>query len=193
MLETCTKCPLCQTRSQVIQGYGSGKSGIFFLDFHPSAAVDIVGEPLVDRSGQLFIKLLKQAGLDYKECYYTYIAKCFPKNTKVVNEYVDTCKSAWMMQEISAVKPSIIATLGIVPTKFLLGKKLTTSGHFKQCLGKSYEFLDTTLVVPWYSPSYILNRGVATEDETIVYLNKLKGEAKNVRKAEKMDLEAREA
>src|SRR5262249_13039505 len=55
----CTKCGLCETRTQAVPGTGSAKSGIVFVGEAPGADEDRRGEPFVGRAGELLTRIIE--------------------------------------------------------------------------------------------------------------------------------------
>ena len=53
----CTKCPLAETRTQVVFGVGDPHTDLLFVGEGPGEQEDIQGEPFVGRAGKLLDRL----------------------------------------------------------------------------------------------------------------------------------------
>ena len=59
----CTKCPLAETRTQVVFGVGDPTADLLFVGEGPGEQEDLTGEPFVGRAGQLLTSLIEGIGL----------------------------------------------------------------------------------------------------------------------------------
>ena len=77
--ETCTKCALHETRTNVVFGCGNKNAEVLFIGEGPGQNEDLQGEPFVGRAGKLLDDMLKIIGLDRTEnIYIANIVKCRP-------------------------------------------------------------------------------------------------------------------
>jgi uracil-DNA glycosylase family 4 len=178
----CTKCSLRKGCSQVVTGCGPIQSPLLIVGEAPGQDEDLEGEPFVGRSGQLLRKLLKAAGINYKDVYITNTVKCRPPANRTPNvDEVKICK-IWLWKEIQLSKAKVILPLGAVAIGLLLK---INNFRMKDIVGKSFQVDYTTAeLMPWYHPSYILRRNTAGEqqdmkllDQTINWFKVIKGKA----------------
>ena len=54
----CTRCPLAETRTQVVFGVGDPAADLLFVGEGPGAEEDRLGQPFVGRSGKLLDQLV---------------------------------------------------------------------------------------------------------------------------------------
>ena len=66
----CKKCRLCETRTNVVFGYGNPLAEVMFVGEGPGEQEDIQGKPFVGRSGKLLDKMLLEIGLSREENIY---------------------------------------------------------------------------------------------------------------------------
>ncbi len=169
-IKDCTKCPIRSKCNQVVVGIGSTTARLFFVGEGSSPEDDLMGEPFSGLPGQLLYKLLDKAGLNKDEIYFTNLVKCTtPALTKLV---IQTCKG-WLWKELQVIQPKAVVTLGKLPTQTLL--KLKSNFKLSDVVGQTHkvEYMGA-IIVPWYNPNYLLNRGAGLEKETIGVFNKLK-------------------
>src|SRR3954447_11318520 len=55
----CTKCPLAETRTQVVFGVGDPHADLLFVGEGPGEQEDLTGEPFVGRAGRLLTSLIE--------------------------------------------------------------------------------------------------------------------------------------
>ena len=110
---SCTKCKLCETRTNVVFGVGNPNADILFIGEGPGENEDLQGEPFVGRAGKLLDKMLAAIDLDRnKNIYIANIVKCRPpKNRDPEQEEQEAC-IGWLRNQTALIKPKIIVCLG---------------------------------------------------------------------------------
>lgn len=118
---SCTRCALCDSRTQVVFGSGDADADLMLVGEAPGADEDRQGLPFVGRSGALLTRLLAEAGLPREEVFIANTLKCRPPdNRDPLASEVETC-NPWLQQQIRLIEPRFIATLGNFATKLLAG------------------------------------------------------------------------
>ncbi len=116
----CTRCKLCQERTNIVFGVGDPHARIFFVGEGPGADEDEQGEPFVGRAGQLLNNMIQAMGIRREDVYIGNVVKCRPpKNRAPEPDECATC-GPYLMRQILAVRPEIIVALGATAAKFLL-------------------------------------------------------------------------
>lgn len=151
----CTRCPLAETRTQVVFGVGHPKAPLMFVGEAPGRDEDLQGEPFVGRSGKLLDTLMRQElDLDRSQCYIANTICCRPPgNRDPLPLELDACR-AHLDGQIALVDPVVIVTLGNFATRRLLD----TSEGIRRLRGTVYEYAGRTLV-PTYHPAAALRGG----------------------------------
>ena len=80
--KSCTKCPLCQTRHNVVFGVGPHDAEVFFIGEGPGEQEDLRGEPFVGPAGKLLDDMLSIVDLGRSNCYIGNIVKCRPPHNR---------------------------------------------------------------------------------------------------------------
>ncbi len=121
----CTKCGLCETRTQVVFGMGHPKADLMVVGEAPGRNEDEQGKPFVGASGFLLDQLIKEeVGMDRSEFYIANAVKCRPPNNRDPKpDEVDACRD-WLHQQVQLVDPKVILTVGNFASRTLLGTKL---------------------------------------------------------------------
>ena len=109
----CKKCPLCETRTNVVFGAGNIKAEVMFIGEGPGEREDILASPFVGKSGKLLESMLNDIDLDRnKNIYIANIVKCRPpKNRDPLPEEQDLCID-WLRNQVALLKPKIIVAVG---------------------------------------------------------------------------------
>ncbi|WP_082020934.1 uracil-DNA glycosylase [Candidatus Soleaferrea massiliensis] len=109
----CTKCGLCETRTNVVFGVGSPNAEVMFIGEGPGENEDLQGEPFVGRGGQLLDKMLDCIDLTReKNIYIANMVKCRPpKNRDPAPDEQEAC-IGYLRNQVYLIKPKIIVCLG---------------------------------------------------------------------------------
>jgi DNA polymerase len=156
----CMQCPLAtQGRTQVVFGVGPEHAQIFFIGEAPGKDEDEQGMPFIGRSGRLLRTLLTEIDCDPSSVYISNATKCRPPlNRPPTYEERATCSSRILLQEIAALKPRAICTLGATATTLFLDTKTPISQLRGQITQTEYFAIMAT-----YHPSYLLRNRQAIE------------------------------
>ena len=118
--ESCTRCGLCQGRTNVVFGMGNPASPVMFVGEGPGQHEDEQGLPFVGRSGQLLDLYLDVIDLDRSKVYIANVVKCRPpQNRDPLPEESETCLY-WLRQQYKLIHPKILVCLGRIAAKELI-------------------------------------------------------------------------
>jgi uracil-DNA glycosylase len=119
--EACTRCPLHESRNQVVFGVGNPEADLMFIGEAPGAEEDRTGLPFVGRSGGLLDQLLDGIGISRDEVFIANVVKCRPPdNRDPVAAEIDAC-SPYLERQVELIAPRVVCTLGNFATKLLSG------------------------------------------------------------------------
>ena len=117
---TCTKCDLCKTRTNVVFGVGPKNADIMFIGEGPGEQEDLQGEPFVGAAGKLLDDMLSIIDLGRHNCYIANIVKCRPpRNRDPLDEEQQACFD-YLRNQVALIRPKIIVCLGRVAAKKLI-------------------------------------------------------------------------
>ncbi len=119
----CRKCPLCETRTNLVFGVGNEQAEVLFVGEGPGRNEDLQGEPFVGRGGQLLDKYLDAIGLSRKSnIYIANMVKCRPpENRDPLPDEQEEC-IGWLREQTRLIKPKIIVCLGRISAQKLIDK-----------------------------------------------------------------------
>lgn len=152
-LGDCTRCKLSGGRKKIVFGAGNPDAVLMFVGEGPGRDEDMQGIPFVGRAGQLLTKIIEAIDLKREDIYIANIVKCRPPENR--NPEPDEVKACipFLMDQIRAIRPQIIVTLGGVATNNLLG----TKGSLGSVRGRFHTLdLSGSLVLPTYHPAFLL-------------------------------------
>lgn len=150
-LGDCRRCPLHDTRQNLVFGEGNPKAEVVFVGEAPGADEDRQGRPFVGRAGQLLTKIIEAMGLKREDVYICNILKCRPPgNRNPLPEEIMTCEP-FLVRQLAAIAPQVICALGTFAAHTLLKNEVPITvlrGRFHD-----YHGID---VMPTYHPAYLL-------------------------------------
>jgi uracil-DNA glycosylase family 4 len=164
----CTRCGLCEGRTQVVNTHGNPKARLMFVGEAPGADEDIQGKPFVGRAGQLLTKIIEAIGMKREEVLIGNVNRCRPPgNRQPTLEEAAICRP-FLFREIAAVQPDVIVVLGNTALRNLL----ETREGISRVRGKFQNFRGIK-VMPTFHPAYLL-RDPSKKKETWEDLKKVR-------------------
>lgn len=121
-IEDCTKCKLCQNRTNIVFGCGNKKAKIMMIGEGPGADEDAKAVPFVGKAGQLMDKALMGLGMNREELYIANIVKCRPPQNRVPEQDEVAACLNYLRNQVILIKPKIIVLLGSTALKNILGQ-----------------------------------------------------------------------
>ena len=163
-LGDCRRCPLCEGRSTIVFGDGKADADILFVGEGPGAEEDKRGLPFVGRAGELLTRMIERGmEIPRSEVYICNIVKCRPPgNREPAPNEVAACRP-FLDQQIEAVAPKVIVSLGRPATSLLLGRDVSIT----RVRGVWHDYRGTPLM-PTFHPAFIL-RQYTEENRRLVW------------------------
>jgi uracil-DNA glycosylase len=119
----CVRCPLHETRTQVVAGSGNPDAQIMFVGEAPGFHEDQQGVPFVGAAGKLLATLLDGIGLTRDDVFIANVLKCRPpENRDPLPTEIEQCKPH-LFTQIEIVRPRLVCTLGNFATKLISGRE----------------------------------------------------------------------
>jgi uracil-DNA glycosylase family 4 len=174
----CTRCPLHQGRTHIVNTDGNRHARLMFVGEAPGADEDAQARPFVGRAGQLLTKIIEAIGLKREDVLIGNVNRCRPPgNRPPTPEEAEMCKP-FLLREIAAVQPEVIVVMGNTAMRNLLDLKqgiTKVRGQFQDYKG--------TKVMPTFHPAYLL-RDPSKKKETWDDLKKVRDYLDSTRKSE---------
>lgn len=116
----CTRCPLCQGRTNVVPGFGNPEARVMLIGEAPGKNEDLQGKPFVGAAGKYLTELLEMAGLKREDVFIANVLKCRPpSNRNPQVEEIEMC-APYLRDQVRAIGPEYLITMGNFATKFIL-------------------------------------------------------------------------
>ena len=167
-LKDCTRCPLHEGRTHVVNTEGNPRARLMFVGEAPGADEDAQARPFVGKAGQLLTKIIEAIGFKREEVLIGNVNRCRPPaNRAPMPDEAATCKP-FLLREIAAVQPEVIVVLGNTAMKNLLDTRIGITrlrGEFQDFKGIK--------VMPTFHPAYLL-RDPSKKRETWEDLKKVR-------------------
>ncbi|MBY0313843.1 MAG: hypothetical protein K2W85_17395 [Phycisphaerales bacterium] len=151
--------------THIVFGEGDPRARLMFVGEAPGADEDKCGRPFVGRAGQLLDKMIIALGLKREDVYIANVLKTRPPNNATPTSDECALCSPYLYQQIAAVRPEVIVTLGLPATRTLLN----TTEPMARLRGQWASFQPPELwegqappgegpipVVPTYHPAFLL-------------------------------------
>ena len=147
----CTRCGLCEGRTQVVNTHGNPKARLMFVGEAPGADEDAQGKPFVGRAGQLLTKMIEAIGMKREEVMIGNVNRCRPPgNRQPTLEEAAICRP-FLFREIATIKPAVIVVMGNTALRNLLEAR----EGITRVRGKFQDFRGIK-VMPTFHPAYLL-------------------------------------
>ncbi|SIR18510.1 uracil-DNA glycosylase, family 4 [Haladaptatus litoreus] len=122
MDEACTNCDLCETRTNVVHGYGDVGAEFLFVGEMPSAGADETGIPFTgDSAGERLQDILGRLGLsesppdadepEIENAFLTYLTRCYHPERGPNDGEIMTCEP-YLNAEVRMINPEILVPVG---------------------------------------------------------------------------------
>lgn len=154
----CKECALHKTRTRTVPGQGCAAPDILFIGEGPGEDEDIQGLAFIGDAGKLLTKMIEAMGYRREDVFIANIVKCRPPhNRKPVPGEIVQCLP-FLEEQIAALKPKVIVTLGGTALEALLNITGIT-----RVRGQWHDY-NATPVMPTFHPSYLLRVPSAKRD-----------------------------
>lgn len=120
LVQGCTRCDLCETRTQIVFGDGNPRARILVVGEAPGKNEDLQGIPFVGAAGKFLDELLADAGLAREDIFIANVLKCRPPaNRNPQPHEIEAC-APFLRAQTKIIDPAVIVTLGNFATQFIL-------------------------------------------------------------------------
>jgi DNA polymerase len=120
-VQSCTKCPLHETRTKSVFGAGDADAEVMFVGEAPGAEEDRQGLPFVGRAGQLLNELLEGIGMAREGVFIANVLKSRPPGNRDPQPLeIEACRP-YLFEQVRLIEPRVVCTLGNFATKLLSG------------------------------------------------------------------------
>ena len=149
-LQDCTRCGLCEARTNLVFGAGNVEADLVFVGEGPGADEDKEGFPFVGAEGVILTKMIRALGYEREQIYICNVVKCRPPgNRNPKPEEMTQCKQ-FLYAQLDMIKPKVVCALGAVAANLLTNRQDIIS----KMRGKVFRNREL-VIVPTFHPAYI--------------------------------------
>jgi uracil-DNA glycosylase len=153
LVAACTKCRLCEARTNTVPGEGAERARLVVVGEGPGKTEDQTGRPFVGKAGELLTKILSAIGLEREQVFICNIVKCRPpENRTPLYDEIASCVP-YLFRQIELIDPSVILAMGNTAAQTLL--------NTKQSLGvlrnKVHRFRGVPVIVTYHPAALLRN------------------------------------
>lgn len=152
-IAVCQKCELHKTRNKTVPGQGHLQARIVFIGEAPGAEEDASGIPFVGRAGKHLDKILAAVGFKREEIFICNILKCRPPGNRNPTLEEMICCTPYLQRQLQLIRPRLIACLGNVAIKYVIGSD--TPG-ITRIHGEWFKSIFGIETMAMYHPSYLV-------------------------------------
>ena len=156
---TCPHCTTATAHARLVFGEGAPDARLMFVGEAPGEVEDRVGRPFVGPAGEKLDEMIAAMGLRRGEVYIANVLKSRPPgNREPLPEEVAAC-GPFLVEQILAIRPAAIVTLGGSATKMLLGTEAGITrmrGQWQRWTPPEGAGCDPIPVMPTYHPAFVL-------------------------------------
>jgi uracil-DNA glycosylase len=153
MVSGCTRCVLCQTRTNTVPGEGNPSARLMCVGEGPGATEDEKGRPFVGAAGQLLDQILSAIECPRETVFIANIVKCRPpQNRKPLPDEATSCLP-YLHRQIALVRPKVLLALGGTAAEWLLNTKQSL-GSLR---GKVHQYGDIPVIVTYHPAALLRN------------------------------------
>ena len=154
----CAACDLCSSPLLVtncMPGTGPHNATYMIVGRSPDKGDDKIGRPMTGVNGRLLHEMLREAGINYNNCYFTNTLRCSPFETTIKERQWASCRD-YFIKELEEVNPTVLIAAGAQAMTWLTGqtglRKLRRRGLPCAISGQ-----ESRLVFPIEQPASLLN------------------------------------
>ena len=152
-IAACEKCGLCKTRKNTVPGVGNPKARLVLVGEAPGADEDAKGIPFIGPAGQHLDKIINAAGFKRDEIFICNIIKCRPPENRDPALAEMVACAPFLQRQLRLLNPRLIACLGNVAIKFVIGPDST---GITRIHGQWFTSIFGIPTMAMYHPSYLL-------------------------------------
>ena len=117
---SCRKCPLCETRTNVVFGEGARDAEVMFIGEGPGEQEDLTGRPFVGRGGKFLDEMLAMIDLDRSRVFIGNMVKCRPPGNRDPLAAEQEACIGYLRNQVALIRPKIIVCLGRIAAMRLI-------------------------------------------------------------------------
>jgi DNA polymerase len=156
---TCPHCTTATAHTHLVFGEGAPDARLMFIGEAPGEVEDRLGRPFTGPAGEKLDEMIAAMGLRREDTYIANVLKSRPPgNREPLPDEVAAC-GPFLVEQILAIRPKAIVTLGGSATKMLLGTDTGITrirGQWQRWTPPEGAACGPIPVMPTYHPAFVL-------------------------------------
>jgi len=151
-VKQCVRCPLSETRTNVVFGEGSRTTTVMVVGEGPGEVEDRTARPFVGPAGQKLDEVLASVDIAREALYITNVVKCRPPGNRAPSKVEMEACFPYLEAQIALINPGLIVTLGNTPTQWFVPE----ADGITKSRGTFLAWRGGITILPMFHPSYLL-------------------------------------
>ena len=156
---TCQLCAVSGAKGKLVFGEGAPDAEIMFVGEVPGEPEERAGRPFMGPAGEKLDEMIRAMGLTRADVYIASVIKSRLPGDRAPNpEDIAAC-GPYLLEQVLAVQPRVLVTLGGPATKWICGVDAGISrirGTWQSWTPPAGASCPSIPVMPTYHPSYVL-------------------------------------
>jgi len=123
LVAECTKCKLCESRTNTVPGEGPTDARLVVVGEGPGRTEDETGRPFVGKAGELLTKILGAIDFPREQVFICNVVKCRPPENRLPQYDEIAACVPYLHRQIDLLKPAVILAMGGTAAQTLLNTK----------------------------------------------------------------------
>jgi len=123
LVADCTKCKLCEARTNTVPGEGPSDARLVVVGEGPGRTEDETGRPFVGKAGELLTKILGAIDFPREQVFICNVVKCRPPENRLPQYDEIAACVPYLFRQIELLKPAVILAMGGTAAQTLLNTK----------------------------------------------------------------------
>ena len=153
LVAACTKCRLCEGRTNTVPGEGAVRARLVVVGEGPGKTEDETGRPFVGKAGELLTKILGAIGLERDQVFIGNIVKCRPPENRTPQYDEIAACVPYLFRQIELIGPRVILAMGNTAAQTLLNTKQSLGA----LRGKVHRFRGVPVIVTYHPAALLRN------------------------------------
>ncbi len=147
--------------NSIVFGEGDPIARLMFVGEAPGADEDRTGRPFVGKAGQLLDRMIPAMGLGREDVYIANVLKTRPPGNATPTKAAAAACAPYLFDQIAAVRPEVIVTLGLSATRLLLSSDepmIAMRGRWHTWSHPDAQRGVSVAVMPTFHPAFLLRQ-----------------------------------
>jgi len=153
LVAECTKCKLCEARTNTVPGEGPTDARLVVVGEGPGRTEDETGRPFVGKAGELLTKILGAIELPREQVFICNVVKCRPPENRLPQYDEIAACVPYLYRQIDLLKPAVILAMGGTAAQTMLNTQQSLGALRNQV----HRFRGIPVVVTYHPAALLRN------------------------------------